>query len=284
MSGLKRVVAHWTVGTYKANSVDRKHYHFIIEGDGNVVDGNHKPEANVRPVSGRYAPHVRSANTGSIGISMASMRGAQSETNLGAYPFTETQFNAMCKKIAELCKRYDIAVSPMTVLSHAEVEPTLGIKQRGKWDFTVIPFMPKLRGHRACGNEMRRRVKAYLHGAEIGHDDGPSSEGHKRTRWLQRLLAGQGYQLGVPDGVVNTKTEAAIVKFQRDNSLTVTGEFDTPTVTLLRSLSEPSTPDAQTPASTKPMTGIVAALGALIAAIAAALGGDAADIISRLGG
>jgi hypothetical protein len=58
--------------------------------------------------------------------------------------------------------RYKIPVTPRTVLSHAEVQPTLGIKQNGKWDFTELSFRPSLKGHKACGDYMRSRVSAYM--------------------------------------------------------------------------------------------------------------------------
>lgn len=276
---MKRIIAHWAVTGYKATALARKHYHMVVEGDGTLVKGVFPPEANIRPVSGKYAAHTRSLNTGSIGISMAAMQGAQWPDKAGGFPFTEVQFNAMCKQIAAWCKQYNIAVSPSTVLSHAEVEPTLGVKQNGKWDFTIIPFMPRLKGAKACGDEMRRRVRAYMDGVDVTANDGPSSEGNERTRWLQQLLSNAGYDLGVPDGVVGPKTEAAILRFQRDKSLPQTGEFDTATVAALRGADKPIEPQ---PA--KVPTPIISALAALIAAIAGAFGGDAADIIKLITG
>jgi hypothetical protein len=41
------------------------------------------------------------------------------------------------------------------------VETVLGIKQRGKWDIAVLPFLG-LRTAKACGDEMRKRVAAHL--------------------------------------------------------------------------------------------------------------------------
>lgn len=235
MSALKRVVAHWAVTGYKATALARKHYHAVVEGDGNIVSGNFKPEANTRPVSGKYAAHTRRLNTGSIGIAMAAMHGAQWPDNAGPYPFTEVQFDAMCRQIAKWCIQYDIAVSTHTVLSHAEVEATLGVKQRGKWDFTIIPFMPHLKGARACGDEMRRRVRLFMGGHVIGKDDHNAvNDDIKRTRWLQRLLVNHGYNPGEPDGIVGPLTRAAIVLFQRDMGFAETGEFDKVTVAALR--------------------------------------------------
>jgi len=257
MTRLKRVIAHWTVGTHKANATDVKHYHMIVEGDGNLVEGVHKPEANIRPQKGSYAAHCLNCNTGSIGISMASMKGATSVMNLGTHPFTERQFDAMCRQIAVWCKKYDIAVSRMTVLSHAEVEPTLGIKQRGKWDITVIPWDQSIRGAIAVGDHMRQRVRYHLGGAVIGLADGPSSTGDERIRWLQRLLVDTGFDPGVPDGLIGPKTYAAIEKFQAENGLAMTAQFDQNTVKALREKAEGSfggraKPDPVAPTPAKP--------------------------------
>ena len=163
---MKRIHAHWTGGSYKANQLDKQHYHEIIEGDGKVVFGNHPIAANSSKssrASGTYAAHTLNANTDAIGISVACMGGpGVTEKNFGKYPMTEVQFEKMCERIAHLCTVYDIPVTPKTVLSHAEVEPNLGIKQRGKWDFTVLPFKPELKGAKACGDYMRTRVLAYM--------------------------------------------------------------------------------------------------------------------------
>ena len=161
---MKRIIAHWTAGTWKASTEDRKHYHFIVESDGNVVRGNWpvKNNESIPKGSSEYAAHTLNCNTQSIGISMACMAGAtESPFHAGNYPMTQQQFEAMCEKIASLCKQYSIEVTPQTVLSHAEVQPTLGIKQRGKWDFTRLPFNPKIVGAKACGDFMRERVQYY---------------------------------------------------------------------------------------------------------------------------
>ncbi len=160
---MKRIVAHWTVGTYKANSTDRQHYHFIVQGDSTVVDGVHRPEDNENVNDGNYAAHVQGMNAGSIGISMASMKGAvENPFESGQYPFKESQFETMCAYIAKLCKQYKIKVTPQTVLTHAEVQPVLGVKQNGKWDITRIPFKPEIKGWKACGDYMRQRIQAYM--------------------------------------------------------------------------------------------------------------------------
>lgn len=161
---MKRIIAHWTAGGYKASDLDRKHYHFICEDDGNIVKGIHPPEANENPKSGHYAAHTLNCNTGSIGISVACMRGAVENKSNGPSPMTEVQFNAMCRKIAQLCTKYNIPVSRRTVLSHAEVQLTLGVRQRGKWDIAILPFKPGLKGPLECGDYMRGRVEYYQRG------------------------------------------------------------------------------------------------------------------------
>lgn len=157
----KGIVVHWTAGTNKVSSLDRQHYHFIVDGAGNVVPGIHKPEDNDSTSDGRYAAHTRGANTGRIGVSMAGMRGAvESPFEAGPSPLTKPQWDAMVKLVASLCKKYKIKVSPETVLTHAEVEKTLGIKQKGKWDITRLPFNKTVIGAKAVGDLLRKEVSA----------------------------------------------------------------------------------------------------------------------------
>lgn len=278
---MRIIVGHWTAGTYRVSAVDRKHYHRITDGDGKTHSGKYKPEDNRNTGDGKYAAHTRNANTDAIGCAMACMKGAQERPlSYGKYPMREAQFDAFCRDIAVHCKRYDIVVSAATVLSHAEVEGTLGIKQRGKWDFTVLPFMPHLKGARACGDEMRRRVKAFLQnlgGVEVEVEADPDV---KRTRWLQRLLINAGYPLGEADGIAGRLTQSAIELFQRDNGLPVTGEFDRRTIDALKA-AKPKEPTVVE----KPVTSgksIVSLVLLLIAAVAGWAGMDVSDLMEML--
>lgn len=144
---MKRIILHWTAGGHKANKVDLRHYHFVVEGDGTVVNGNQPIEANARIHSPRdgstYAAHTGGLNTGSIGIALAGMRGAKERPfAAGPSPITQAQVEALCALAARLSVECGIPVTRETILSHAEVEPTLGVKQRGKWDITWLPGMP----------------------------------------------------------------------------------------------------------------------------------------------
>lgn len=165
---MKRVIMHWTAGTYKCNALDRKHYHYIVEGDGTVVTGDHpisdNSAANGPLKSGAYAAHTLGCNSDSIGISMACMLNAKEGGSWGDYPMTESQFRSMCRATADLCKMYGIKVTRQTVLSHAEVQQTLGIKQRGKWDFSILPFRRDLHGALACGDYARSLIQEIMDG------------------------------------------------------------------------------------------------------------------------
>ncbi|MEY9100475.1 N-acetyl-anhydromuramyl-L-alanine amidase AmpD [Sinorhizobium fredii] len=160
---MSRIIAHWSAGAYRASELDKEHYHFIIEGTGSVVRGDHTVADNVSTGDDDYAAHTRGCNTGSIGVSLACMAGAvENPFHSGKFPMTETQWHRAMDVIAHLASFYKIPVTPKTVLSHAEVQANLGIQQRGKWDFTRLPFAPTVIGAKACGDKMRAEVKARL--------------------------------------------------------------------------------------------------------------------------
>ncbi|MEF2554049.1 N-acetylmuramoyl-L-alanine amidase [Aurantimonas sp. A2-1-M11] len=164
-ASMQRIVCHWSAGAHDASWLDRKHYHFIIEGDGNLVRGDRSVSDNAAPIRGAYAAHTRNCNTGSIGVSMACMAGAvERPFDAGRYPMTRPQWDAFVATVADLCQRYGIKVTPKTVLSHAEVQSNLGIAQRGKWDFTRLPPFPDLVGAKVCGDFMRASVQQILAG------------------------------------------------------------------------------------------------------------------------
>ena len=156
---MKRIIMHWTGGSGKANSTDLDHYHEIAQGDGSRVMGRHKPEANLNPRSGRYAAHTRALNTGSIGLAMAAMRGAREVPfRPGSDPITPAQLDAFTDMVAEYCSTYGIKVTRRTVLTHAEVQPTLGVWQRSKWDITWLPDMTRPADPVAVGDRLRAAV------------------------------------------------------------------------------------------------------------------------------
>lgn len=161
---MKRIIVHWTAGEHKASALDMSHYHVLIEDDGCLVRG--KPSILLNDAHGAkagYAAHTLNCNAGSIGISLCCMAGAvESPFKSGSAPMTRAQWDQLPRVVADLCWRYGIAVTPQTVLSHAEVQPNLGIKQRGKWDISRLAFDPSLVGAKACGDALRQDVAAHL--------------------------------------------------------------------------------------------------------------------------
>ena len=156
---MKRLVLHWTGGAHTPSNIDKQHYHFIIDGAGKVHPGRFPVEANERPQKGKYAAHTLNCNTGSIGIAVAAMGGAQERPfDAGRYPITPAQIDALVALCRTLAGQYRIPVTPQTILSHAEVQPTLGIKQKGKWDIAWLPGMEKPGDPVAVGNKLRAMI------------------------------------------------------------------------------------------------------------------------------
>jgi hypothetical protein len=158
---MARVIVHWTAGTYKASALDREHYHILIEGDGNVVYGVHGIDANAKPAREPRASHTRNCNTGSIGVAVCCMNNAREKPfSAGSFPMTIAQWQVMAEVVAELCRRYKIAVTPKTVLAHGEVQATLNITQLGKWDPLVLPWLPT-QPRAQVMNEFRAAVQQH---------------------------------------------------------------------------------------------------------------------------
>lgn len=164
---MRRIILHWSAGGHKANATDKRHYHFIVEGDGTVVSGSHLPESN-NPIrnprdSSTYAAHTRGMNSGSIGVSLAAMRGAKERPfQPGPSPVTDRQVEAAAKLVADLCRRHNIPLQRDTVLTHAEVETTLGVKQAGKWDICWLPGMSAPEDAVVVGDRIRQMVAQAL--------------------------------------------------------------------------------------------------------------------------
>lgn len=208
---------HWSAGGHTVSQLDRDHYHFIIAGNGDVVAGKYAPEDNIS-TSGGYAAHTLNCNTGSIGISLAAMAGAvESPFDPGSSPITAAQMDALPKLIKMLSEKYGIPITRHTVLSHAEVQPTLGIKQRGKWDISWIPGMDRPGDPVEVGDLIREmaggapvldlpKARPLLRKGASG----PS------VAELQALL---GFTGGDIDGDFGPKTEAAVQSFQRKHGL-----------------------------------------------------------------
>ncbi len=78
----------------------------------------------------------------------------------GTAPITGAQLTALAALCRTLSARYSIPVTPRTVLTHAEVQPTLGIVQRGKWDVTWLPGMAAPGTAVETGDRLRALITA----------------------------------------------------------------------------------------------------------------------------
>lgn len=156
---MKRIIMHWTAGTHKANATDKSHYHILIEGDGKLVRGDASIALNSGKTKPGYAAHTLNCNTDSIGVSLCCMGGSvESPFNPGKWPLTRLQFDQLIDVVRELSDFYKIPVTRQTILSHAEVQETLGIKQRNKWDYTRLAWNPSLVGSIKIGDYIRSLV------------------------------------------------------------------------------------------------------------------------------
>lgn len=158
---MKRIILHWTAGTNQPNNIEFGHYHFMVNGDGLTVAGMYKPEDNENCNDGKYAQHTGGGNTGSIGVAMCGMLGFQNSKNIGEYPLTKKQCEATFKLIAELCKKYNIAITSETVLTHYEFgKAHPKTTSAGKIDIIYLPAYPEVKQNE-IGDFIRQKVKWY---------------------------------------------------------------------------------------------------------------------------
>jgi hypothetical protein len=163
-SGLHRVHWHWTGGAHKIIALERKHYNGLSDRDGNHYDGLWRPEAQASYVAGRHgASHTLNANTGAIGEAVDAMAGAKERPfKWGKNPLTWEGINAMLSATGAHCRNFDIPISKWSTLTHAEIQANLGIRQRWKWDYTILPDMEKPRSAAWVGDRLRERLVDFV--------------------------------------------------------------------------------------------------------------------------
>lgn len=158
---LKRIIIHWTAGTHQPNDIEYMHYHFLVNSDGIVVKGKYEPEDNENCQDGKYAQHTGGGNTGSIGVSLCGMLGFKSRKEVGKYPLTRVQCEAMFKLVADLCRKYGILVTTQTVMTHYEfglLHPKTS--SAGKIDIIYLPPFPDVE-QRKVGDFIRSKIRWY---------------------------------------------------------------------------------------------------------------------------
>jgi len=159
---LDRIIIHWSAGQNLPNAVDRNNYHYLVDGEGNILSGKYKPEDNINCKDGKYAEHTGGGNTGSIGISMCGMLGFKDKNHVGRFPLTEKQCESAFKSIAKLCKDYGIPVTPQTVMTHKEFgDAHPKTSSHGKIDICYLPPYPEVTAN-DIGEFIRNKVKWYI--------------------------------------------------------------------------------------------------------------------------
>jgi hypothetical protein len=163
---MSRLVIHWTAGAGAPSAEDLESYHILIDRVGLPHRGDHSIRDNLNTIDDDYAAHTRALNTGSIGLALCGMAGAnRAPFAPGRFPLTRPQWNNALLAAADLCERYGIAPERNTLLMHCEVPQALGVAQRGKWDVTVRTWAgPPEYASLTPGEELRVRVKKLLEG------------------------------------------------------------------------------------------------------------------------
>ena len=163
-SGITRIHWHWTVSGYKVTPRITNHYNGVFDFEGNEYDGGAPPQHQAEYSRHMGVSHSLSSNTGAVGLAVACLAGVKANwgsmtVDQGKYPVTWEGIDAMLEKTMELCEDFDIYPSPWTTLNHAEIQPNLGIRQKGKWDIQILPSTPNtILSAKAAGDMMRARM------------------------------------------------------------------------------------------------------------------------------
>ena len=108
-----------------------------------------------------YAAHTGGGNTGSIGVCFCGMYGYKTPKDCGCFPITKVQFEAGMKFVAELCIKYKLEVSPITVFTHYEFgQLNPKTSSFGKIDITYLPPYAWV-AKNDIGNFIRSKVRWY---------------------------------------------------------------------------------------------------------------------------
>lgn len=158
---MKRIIIHWTAGGPVPTSYEKECYHYLIDSLGKTHLGKFKPEANLVCRTGMYAPHTGGGNTGSVGVSMCAMANFRNKNNQGHFPITKIQFESTMKLCAELAVKYDIKVSPDSVMTHYEFgQKNPNTTSFGKIDIVFLPPFPWI-SKEDVGSFIRSKIRWY---------------------------------------------------------------------------------------------------------------------------
>ncbi len=165
---MKRIIIHWSAGTYKPNSVETEHYHYLIDYEKDVNEkasvrkGKCKPEDNLNCTNGsKYAAHTGGGNTSSIGVALCGMFGFYDIRHIGNYPLKPVQMEVCYELCARLCIKYKIPISKETIMTHYEFgKKNPYTTSRGKQDIVYLSTNPSLPAGK-IGDFIRNKIKWY---------------------------------------------------------------------------------------------------------------------------
>lgn len=318
---MKRIHWHWTAGAPGINPKEADSYNFVVTWpDGEVIECV-PIERQIPPlVNGAYAAHTKGANSWAIGIAVDAMAGAQERPfNAGKHPITQKQVDALVKLSRDLGHKYGIPVTRQTMLSHAEVQKTLGIKQNQKWDIMWLPGMDEPGDAVHVGDSLRAMIRdtkqkgaamsaqnlfsedfepdhvARVVSVSPAHPVPTLRKGSKgeAVRALQIRLRQLNYFSGAVDGKYGTRTMGAVIEFQSDHDLEEDGIYGRQTRDALatalprapREVTKADLEDSrtmQTAKDGKRDVTVLATVGTVSTAVAAAE--QARDVVERAGG
>jgi len=222
---MNRIILHHTGGPHRPTGDDLRAYHRIIDGAGQVHSGRFPIEANApgRMRGAAYAAHCRGLNTGSIGVAIACMGGANwANPRAGKWFPTPAQVSALYDEAARLALRYGIPCTPKAILTHAEVQPRLGIAQRNKWDIDYSltgPIGP--RDPLEVGEAIRSEIRLRMGGSPEPAPKPPVAARPTLRRGdtgpaVRDLQAALGITV---DGAFGPATDTAVRAFQRRHQM-----------------------------------------------------------------
>lgn len=159
---MNKIIIHWTAGLLVPNSVDLKHYHFLIDKYGRINNGIFKPEDNENCYDGKYATHTGGGNTGAIGVAICGMCGFSSINKIGAYPINKIQCEAMFNLVAKLAYKYGIPINADHIMTHYEFgKKNPKTTSFGKIDIIYLPPYPEVKANK-IGDFIRNKIKWYF--------------------------------------------------------------------------------------------------------------------------
>ena len=159
MTSLTKICLHWTAGSNTPCNTDIKAYHFLIDSNGRIYPGTHKPEDNLNCKDGNYAAHCGGGNTGCIGISACGMKGFTENKKESVCPLTQQQIESLCCMSAYLSNKYGILINEKQVFTHYEFDRRRQ-KPEGKVDIIYISYLPNLQVER-IGGYLRNKIAWY---------------------------------------------------------------------------------------------------------------------------